>query len=318
MTDKSHTVAELESAIRDLINAPRKKNSLLKDSAYWNMLCSCLDAIGDTELALDAYAAVPDPKEDGALYILVYGTLQALFVQQDAVENLAESLGIEPETDPLLKQIREVRNDAIGHPTKRGPKKGYRYNFISRITMSKKGFQLMTTYPDMTPPTFRSVSIPEIISTQRGRICNVLSHLIIELEREEMNHKNQFKQQKLRDIFHHTLGYNLSRLSEASVGNVRPAHEQTDFSKVEKTLTDFKAALDERGLAGAYTGVECTLELLEYPMVEIKRYFEDPQSSRLNGKDLYIFVAYISTKFDELQDMAEEIDSEYASTQDAI
>ncbi len=63
-----------------------------------------------------------------------------MFVQQDAISHLAEALGIEYTPDPLLARIREIRNSSIGHPTKR--KGGVEFNFISRITMNKSGFQL--------------------------------------------------------------------------------------------------------------------------------------------------------------------------------
>jgi hypothetical protein len=55
----------------------------------WNRLTSSLDVIGDTELAFDAYLEhLHDPATPGELYILLYGVMQALFIQQDAVENM--------------------------------------------------------------------------------------------------------------------------------------------------------------------------------------------------------------------------------------
>src|SRR5271154_2253812 len=49
------SISKLVSDVRDLINAPRKQYVLLQDLANWKMLCSCLDAIGDTELAFVAF-----------------------------------------------------------------------------------------------------------------------------------------------------------------------------------------------------------------------------------------------------------------------
>ena len=93
----------------------------------------------------------------GSSYILAYGFLQALFLQQDAVRNLYEALQLPSEPDPLLAEIRELRNDAIGHPTKRGggKGKGKSFSFISRPSISKSGFQLMTVTPNEWPPMFR-------------------------------------------------------------------------------------------------------------------------------------------------------------------
>ena len=60
---------------------------LLENLANWKMLCSCLDAIGDTELAFVAFLKQRKTADYGQKYLSVYGVLQAMFVQQDAVEN---------------------------------------------------------------------------------------------------------------------------------------------------------------------------------------------------------------------------------------
>jgi hypothetical protein len=52
------TISELEQQVRDRINEPRKHHSLFQDKIVWNKLCSCLDALGDTEMALDSLSAV--------------------------------------------------------------------------------------------------------------------------------------------------------------------------------------------------------------------------------------------------------------------
>lgn len=74
------TVGGLEQQIRGFINNPRKKYALLQDTAAWNMLCSCLDLIGDTELAIAVYDQAQHPESEGGKYLLVYGILQTLFL----------------------------------------------------------------------------------------------------------------------------------------------------------------------------------------------------------------------------------------------
>lgn len=130
------TIRELEEKIRTFINTPRKHLAIFEDSAKFHKLCSCLDVIGDTELALRAYEEMPDSVQPGSSYILVYGFLQTLFVQQDAVSNLHEAFKVPYEPDPLLFEIRKIRNDAIGHPTERDRGK------------DKKKLQLHFTYVD--------------------------------------------------------------------------------------------------------------------------------------------------------------------------
>lgn len=51
------SISDLESRIRDLINEPRTQYALLKKKDLWEQLCSSLDVMGDTELAIAAFTA---------------------------------------------------------------------------------------------------------------------------------------------------------------------------------------------------------------------------------------------------------------------
>src|SRR5438067_8514108 len=126
-----------------------------------------------------------EPESDGEKYLMLYGVLQVLFVQQDAVSHLAEALNISYSVDPVLTEIRKVRNDSIGHPTKRGKGKGEAFNFISRISMDKSGFTLLTTYA--TDDTkFQHISVPQLIESQRDILRTTLSDVVEKLKEEEM------------------------------------------------------------------------------------------------------------------------------------
>ncbi|NKC12655.1 MAG: hypothetical protein GKR94_10770 [Gammaproteobacteria bacterium] len=71
-------IAQLEGAIRDRINKRRLQSLLLEHTEDWNVLCSALDVIGDTELALDAYLGHSPIQDIGLQYLHVYGALQLL------------------------------------------------------------------------------------------------------------------------------------------------------------------------------------------------------------------------------------------------
>jgi hypothetical protein len=76
-----------------------------------------MDVVEDSELAIDAYSTGNVREKDGERCLRLYGLLQALFLQQDAVINLCESLKIQKKIEdyPKLKEIREIRNDSAGH-----------------------------------------------------------------------------------------------------------------------------------------------------------------------------------------------------------
>jgi len=60
--------------LRLFINKPRIQYRLLKKRPLWFQLCSSLDTIEDTELAIDSYLS-SEFEKDGELYLAIYGLL---------------------------------------------------------------------------------------------------------------------------------------------------------------------------------------------------------------------------------------------------
>ncbi len=60
------------------LNTPAIHSLISMDDSAFKQLCSCLDLIGDTELALDAYIAMAYPKAIGEKYIVLYGVLASM------------------------------------------------------------------------------------------------------------------------------------------------------------------------------------------------------------------------------------------------
>lgn len=189
------SIESLTNDIRDVINHSRLRDELPQYSDAWNMLCSSLDAIEDTNSCLDAFLMTDisfdtgnQHLDDGKKYMYVYGTLQAMFVQQDAVEHLAEALQIPYTLDSSLKQIRDIRNDSVGHATKRGAGKRKTFNFITRISIDNQGYTLGTAYADGRPDSSKEVNIPDLISTQRSILTSVLGSVLKILTQLVANH----------------------------------------------------------------------------------------------------------------------------------
>ena len=72
-------------AVRDLVNVKRRHRALMKDKAAYNTICAAMDTIGDTAQALGTYDEFEKTTDKGQAYLLAYGTLQTLYLQQDAV-----------------------------------------------------------------------------------------------------------------------------------------------------------------------------------------------------------------------------------------
>jgi hypothetical protein len=128
--------------IRQVISKPSVAERLSRRRRSWLRLTSSLDTIGDTECAIDSYERhFGKLMQFGSGYLQVYGVLQALVVQQDAVRHVAESLDVLAEPSAILMKIREIRNMAVGHPTDRY---GGASHYITRASMRWEGFTLLT------------------------------------------------------------------------------------------------------------------------------------------------------------------------------
>lgn len=306
--------------VREFINKPILQSPLLKNGALWDQLCSCLDVIEDSEPAIDAYLDRKFGESIGAHYLAVYGLLQALFIQQDAVRYLCESLGMPNPLDnnPRLKEIRDIRNDSIGHPTKRNRKKGQptSYHFMARPTLKPDGFQLASYFGNGTSK-FEYISIPDLIADQRTYLSGILTSVIGELEQREKAHKEKFRMEKLVSFFPETLGYSFGKVF-AGISHIGekdpPTLAQFNLQDIKRTFQNFREAIAKRGITYASVNYEC--ELLEYPLTELQAFFENAQNGKelnINEKTAFIFASFVEKQIDELKLLAQEIDKNYSS-----
>jgi hypothetical protein len=303
------------SQIRDLINKPRKQHLLLKDKRLWNQLCSSLDVVQDTDIAMEAYLqnAFPEGNE-GEKYIRVYGILQVLVVQQDAVRHLIASLGLPASVHDSLKgirDIREVRIESIGHPTEKRTNGGHSYHFISRVTMHKEGFQLMSCRPNKQFE-FKNINIPGLIVKQRQAISGTLNQGLDELKKQEQAHKEKFKNESLAETLGKNQRYIVSKVWESIHSDQYPASVGLmHIELIQESLESFKQALEKRDLWGAYGSIKYIYEELQYPLSEVEKYFrgEDVTASPRKRAEVNFF--FIDKHLEELEQIAKEIDEDY-------
>jgi len=312
------SIHDYSARIRDLTNAPRKQAALLKERNRWLQLCSSQDVIGDTELALEAYTADSSPGNEGTAYLIVYGVLQALFLQQDAIFNVAEALAIPETLDkyPRLEEIRDIRNTSIGHPTRKGGKTAPSFHFITRVTLSKGGFNLLSDLPNGSTQ-YQHVSIPELLADQKRDAEAILKGIIAALEQEEDMHREQFRGKKLEALFPKSHAYYIQKVLE---GTHTPATGVAAAAKaglhgLQDQIEAFHTALVERGLEDTWN-VGHSLEEIAYPLSRLDQYFDDILGSRqpsLQPRDAYIYAFFAEQKIGQLRATAREIDQMYAT-----
>lgn len=178
------TISQIEQDIRDLVNNSSKRAQIELVNGSWGMLISSLDIIGDTEESFDAYESLQEPKGFGGKYLIIYGVLQSLFIQQDAVSNIYAALGMDYQLSPQLKTIREIRNHSSGHPTEVTRKGGgvpFRiFNHIQRFGLKINTFKL-GMFNEAGHLSMLDIDLPKIVEQQRdvlrGELLSVLETL---------------------------------------------------------------------------------------------------------------------------------------------
>lgn len=317
MSQPEDIVQKQANQIRDYINNPRKHYELRQNKALFSQLCSSLDVIGDTEEAIAAFKAKEFGDSKAAHYLAVYGLLQAIYVQQDAVNNLCESLGIPERINKYLKlkEIREIRNDTVGHPTRRDKQKGRpsSYHHISRMSLNQTGFKLASFFSDGTSQ-FRSINIPELIEEQRRFISEILSTLIANLEAEEKAHKEKFCMEKLVDIFPDTLVYNFEKIFEGIFREDNAEFAALNLEQVSEVTHNFRKAIGRRNM-DFYESLEDDYNRIEHTIAHLGQYFRSKmtsEKSEIEEPTAHIFATFLHSQVDNLKQYANQIDNEYA------
>lgn len=316
----NHTVYKYTSKIRELINTPRIQHGLLRDQAMWNQLCSSLDVIEDTDMAIKAYSNIKPASTNGEKYLFLYGLLQALVTQQDAVIHLCEALSfpINLEDFPKLREIRNIRIESIGHPTKRDRKKNQptSYHYITRISLQHDSFTLGSEYAN-GKSGHKYIVIPALMAEQLENIGKILESVIKELERKDNAHKKEFMMKKVVSAFPDTLSYYFEKTYEAIGKPEKIQLGRMHIGLIRQCLVDFEKLINERGLAiSTYSGVNCIWGEIQYPLKELETFFNDIQGKDIpviNEQTARIFLHFVQEKVLELKEVAQEIDDEYAS-----
>ena len=201
----------------------------------------------------------------------------------------------------------DIQQSAIEVRTKKS------FNFISRMSISKSGFNLMTIVPNQGRPMFRQVSLKELLDTQHDQLEKALTALLQALRKEDMEHRQLFENETLEALFPEPLRYYFEKVYESIRGNHGWEYGTCHVSLIREIVEKFNAALENRRIAGAYPGVEYQLKLLEYPLSQLAEYFAHKGQWRLNEKDAEIFTSFVQSELSKLREMALEIDAEYAT-----
>lgn len=250
----------------------------------------------------------------GKRYLLMYGLLQALYLQQDAVQDVCRALHLTGDLEDYgaeVREVRDTRNDAVGHPTSRRGAGSRSYHFISRMTLTEAGFDLHSAYADGRSHT-KHVTVSDLIATQQRANAHLLRNALDELQRRDEVHKDEFRREKLVSAFPPHLGYVFEKVFEGTRRADAFEQGKAMLPEIRKALETFRSMLENRGVGlGANPGIEPAYEELEYPLRELDQFFDSQPN--LTSQAAEIFVFFLRAKLQELAEMAREIDEEYST-----
>ena len=201
---------------------------------------------------------VDKPSEYGEIYLVMYGILQVLIVQQDALEDLAELQQIPFELPGELREIRFIRVASVGHPSRIFSDKKILGAFISRPTLSRSGFQLQIASPGGEDHC--NVHIPHLIEIQRECIANLLKSVIDHLTTDELEHRKKYRSKPLTGVFTSRLldGFEKLRAGVTCFSHAQLA--ERGLNVIRDTVATFNQSLAERGIESGYYGIPPKLD----------------------------------------------------------
>lgn len=269
-----------------------------------------MDVIGDTQIAINSYFSLPSFKAENGGYLFLYGLLQAFFLQQDAINHLSEALfdkAINWKAEyPDIYLVRELRNDSIGHPTKRG--KDESFHFIARYSVSKARFRLMSYYLKINKSETNNIDINELRAKQENSVIEILDTVIELMEKEYSEHKQKFANSKLSDLIPETMSYSIGKVYEG-IYNDYPLTEM-NFSEIKRTIDAVKNEIIKRyGKLSALQGLNEIVRRIDYIILKVDNWIKSKQL--LNNDDAEVFLDSFSDRFKELEEMLHEIDEEF-------
>jgi len=301
------------SEFRDLVNNPRLQQGLMRDLSRWGKLCSAMDVIEDTGMAIRAYSSGEETRDKGKLYLETYGVLQALVVQQDAVFDLCAVVGSSRAKGafPGLTNVRTARVSVAGHPTKRQRDGDGPYHLV-QMSLGRNSFELVSV--SSGSPKFKHVSMRDLIRDQEAALGKILTGVIDDLRDTDAKHKAHFQGNKLQAVFPQALSYSFEKINEHVRGDTLAPMGAWGIEQVRNTLNDLRRGLEARDIqVGTYDSIDYLYGLIEYPLEQLEAYVNRKESEISGPRAAKIFSFFIERHVGELRTIATEIDDEFGS-----
>lgn len=162
---------------------------------------------------------------------------------------------------------------------------------------------------------WQSVSITNLIDSQRGGLGHILQSVVEELRAEAAAHRERFRMEEMVKIFPTSLPYgfqNIFQATRAEPDLARVTIAKAALGEVRDVLHGFAEAATRRGLKEVLH-LDWTYE--EHALIALDAYFDcllAREEPNIDHRTAYIFGAFLEKQIDYLRQTAKEIDEDYA------
>ncbi len=289
----------------------KHRSEVRENPDNWDRICSSSDVINDTIRTIKSYVKSDYPNEDvGLQYLFIYGLLQALYLQQDAVKDVFEvfhkcypqNQGFLYRRSDDLENIRKLRNETTGHPT--GTRDGV-FTYINRGSLRKWHFERLRS-SKAAGNEFPSVDLSSVLKKQALAIENDLRTLV-----EKSNEVKKMCYEKYKDriatITKGGIEYSIQTVAEGiySPSDMNQMRSLDSLKIIEDEYSEFEAGMKERG-------TNDFLELDEFKRaVSVLKEYISGERAMMREEDAGIYYFYLTERHKYFKEMVEEIDSQY-------
>jgi len=285
-----------------------KQNMLLSDKKKFNKCYSAIYLLEDIAETFDSYKKCDESQITlGTKYLMIYGVLEALYMQQQALNDLLISLDYEeidyPKEHPDLYHIRNVRNDVAGHPTSRSSVQYTTY--LSRLDLSIKKIK----YEESKDGRFIDFDILSNIDKQEKFVKYKLEELLDKLKQEKKEHIEEYKDDKLTDCFKMFI-YAYEKIYSHDCFYTQ--NDSMGFDLVYDIIESLKVKLNKRYTNWCDTSfsgdIKFVEQIYEYLLSKPEIINEVNEENAFLKKNL---LENMFTHIKELKEMAKEVDIYY-------
>lgn len=287
-----------------------------KNTGNWSKLWSSFDNLKDSLSVIKEYLIL----ESGG-YLAIYGVLQALVVQQDALQHIEESLVLLTKKFfldyPDLYNIRFVRSEIVGHPTQttiKGKNSSYKEGTVTFTSISPGTSFRIVNYGVWSKNGFssKSVNLMDIINKQTELLDKEIEIIMQKIKKDEEKHIKKFKNKSLADSLR-TTGYLIEKMWPFERDRI---YSKMCLDSLKKIYSKYKLdvknryklkKIDDDSLS--IPGVVLVVQKIDKLIPRIDKMIMFGE--KVSELDLEVYVESLSHAFDDLRKMALEIDEEF-------